>query len=338
MTHRQRVDDESHPVQALRAAAEADEAAGRDRSARAMLGEPSRAREVGRRGGDASMARAIDGLQSEAGNGAVAWLLGGSGTTSLATSHATGSPQVRGARSAVDGEPVVQGFWGDDEDEAAGDVAGSGGGADTATSGEAGTIDSGDGDSDGAAADVAGDTSGVTELGTGAPAANPSWTKVGPPTNTTYSVSGSLRTVATAIAARPEAGSVKVTPGRTLQSWTPDGGTETVLSAQVQVDQEVELPVWSDKSNATRNQQAEWDRFHKAITTHEAGHVGKDKTAFAGVHSKMLKKTEADADKELDAAEAQAKADNKAYDVATNSGLNQGTGINANIDEVTKVP
>ena len=129
-----------------------------------------------------------------------------------------------------------------------------------------------------------------------------------------------------------------MTPGRTLQSWTPDGGTETVLSAQVQVDQEVELPVWSDKSSATKNQQAEWDRFHKAISTHEAGHVAKDKTAFDGVHTKMLKKTEADADKELDAAEAQAKADNKAYDTATNSGLNHGTGINANIDDVTKVP
>jgi len=330
MSHRHRADDEIHPVQALRAAAEANEAAERERSTRAVLGEPGRSPES-RRGGDPSMARAIGGLQAEAGNGAVAWLLNGS----VATSHVTGSPQVRAASAAVVDEPVVQGLWGDDEEEEAAESADAGGAPDPAAGVETGASSAG---GDDAQPTAGGDASGATELGGGAPAANPSFTKVGPPTNTTYSVSGSLRTVATAIGARPEAGSVKVTPDSKVQSWTPDGGTETVISAQVTVDKEVELPVWSDKANATKNQQAEWDRFHAAITTHEAGHVGKDKTAFAGVHSRMLKKTEADADTELNNAVTQAKTDNKAYDTSTNSGITQGTGINPNIDEVTKVP
>ena len=144
--------------------------------------------------------------------------------------------------------------------------------------------------------------------------------------------------MATAIAARTEAGSVTATPSWQPQTWTPDGGTEEVISAQVKVGQVVELPVWSDKSSATKNQQAEWDRFHAAITTHEAGHVAKDVAAFKGVHSKMLKKTESDADKELDTAIAQAKTDNDTYDTGNHRGIDQGTGINANIDEVTKVP
>ena len=330
MSHRHRVDEEAYPVQALLAAAEATEAAGRDRSARTALGEPGRVRE-GSRGGDPSMARVIGGLQSGAGNAAVARLLGGS----AGSRHVRGSTEVRAGVAEVADEPVVQASWGDDEEEASTEPADTAGTPDATTAGESGVATT---DGDDAQPTAGSDPSGATELGGGAPAANPSFTKVGPPTNTTYSVSGSLRTVATAIGARPEAGSVKVTPDSKVQSWTPDGGTETVISAQVTVDQEVELPVWSDKANATKNQQAEWDRFHAAITTHEAGHVGKDKTAFAGVHSKMLKKTEADADTEFNTAVAQAKTDNKAYDTSTNSGITQGTGINPNIDEVTKVP
>ena len=85
MSHRYRADDEAPPVQALRAAAEANEAAERDRSTRTMFSEPGRGREAGR-GGDPSAARVIGGLQADAGNGAVAWLLHGS----VGTSHVRG--------------------------------------------------------------------------------------------------------------------------------------------------------------------------------------------------------------------------------------------------------
>jgi hypothetical protein len=186
--------------------------------------------------------------------------------------------------------------------------------------------------------DLAGTDAAPTELAAGAPAAGPSWTKVGPPSNTTYNVTGTLREAATSIAGRTEAGSVTPTASRDTETWTPEGGEEQVIAARVTVKQVMELPTWSDKSTATKNQQAEWDRFHAAITTHETGHVSIDKTSFAGTHGKMVGQTPTKADEAFDAAEAQAKTDNDAYDTTTDHGLKQGTGINANIDEVTKVP
>ena len=109
-------------------------------------------------------------------------------------------------------------------------------------------------------------------------------------------------------------------------TWEPPGGTEKVTAARVTVDQVMELPSWSDKSSATKNQQAEWDRFFAAITTHENGHVAIDKTSFAGTHSKMVGQTPADATKKADAVEAQAKTDNDTYDTGNDHGLKQGTG------------
>jgi hypothetical protein len=178
----------------------------------------------------------------------------------------------------------------------------------------------------------------ATELGTGAPVPGRSWTTVGPPASASYSVSGTLREVANAVAARPEVGSEVATSSRDLETWTPDGGSEQTTAARVTVKQIVELPTWTDESSATLHQQAEWDHFHAAITTHEAGHVSTDKTSFAGTHSKMAGRSPTDGDAELDTVDAQAKSDNATYDTATMSGLSQGTGFNANIDEVTKVP
>jgi hypothetical protein len=175
-------------------------------------------------------------------------------------------------------------------------------------------------------------------LAAGAPPAGPSWTKVGPPTNASYSVSGTLREVANAVAARPEAGSVTATPSSDTETWTPPEGTEQVRAARVTVEQVLELPSWTDRTKATKNQQAEWDRFHRAISTHEAGHVSTDTTSFAGAHAAMVGKTPTLADAALDAVTAKAKTDNDAYDTANDHGRKQGTGINPNIDEVTKVP
>ena len=144
--------------------------------------------------------------------------------------------------------------------------------------------------------------------------------------------------MANAVGARPEAGSVTITPSADTDSWAPEGGTEKVTAARVTVAQVMELPTWTDKANATKNQQAEWDRFHGAVTTHENGHVAIDKTSFAGAHSKMVGKSPADADTKLDEVDKQAKTDNDTYDAGNDHGRKQGTGINPNIDEVTKVP
>lgn len=176
------------------------------------------------------------------------------------------------------------------------------------------------------------------ELAAGAPPAGPSWTKVGPPTSSSYSVSGTLREVANAVAARPEAGSVTATPSSATETWTPAGGEEQVSAARVTVQQVLELPTWTDRTKATKKQQAEWDRFHTAITTHETGHVSTDTRSFAGAHAAMVGKTPTLADAALDTVTATATTDNDTYDTTTDRGRKQGTGINPNIDEVTKVP
>jgi hypothetical protein len=261
------------------------------------------------RGSAPAVSRAIDGLHASAGNEALAHLFQGA----RAVDHRDGRPRTSAARAPLAGTPAVQRAGGDDDSAL----------DETATGGDAGP--------------ASGDTD-ATELGTGAPTPGPSWTKVGPHTDSTYNVSGSLRDVANAVSARTEAGSVTATPSRDLETWTPDGGEEQVIAARVTIAQVMELPTWTDKSSATKNQQAEWDRFHAAITTHENGHVATDKTSFAGTHTKMLRKTSADADADLDTVAAQAKTKNDTYDTTTQHGLTQGTGINPNIDEVTKVP
>jgi hypothetical protein len=320
MSGRAHLDDEAHPVRALQAAAERLE-----RDSPDVAFDAARRGEQPGRGGDQVLARSIDGLQASAGNGAVVSLLGHS-----TTRHKAGTTAIHAARAAVVEEPTLQRAPGDDDQKTATggttDPNALAGRTDSDSSGDTGGSDGNTGGSDG------------QQLGNTAPTPGKSWTKVGPPTNSTYSVSGSLRTVANAIAARTEAGSVATSPTQDTETYTPDGGTEKVTAARVTVDQKMEMPDWSDKANATKGQQDEWTRFFGALTTHENGHVDLDKTAYANVHSKMVGQTPTDATAALDAAEAKATTDNTTYDTNNDHGKKQGTGINPNIDEVTKVP
>ncbi len=263
------------------------------------------------RGGGPAVGRAIDGLHTSAGNAAVARLFEGATTHRHQEGQATaraghaGTTDRPGHASSTD-RPVVQ----------------------ASAAGEAAPADEMSNVSDAT----------LVALAAGPPKHGPSWTHVGPPSNTTYAVSGTLRDAANTVAARTEAGSVTTTPSSDADVWTPDGGNPQVIGARVTVDQVEELPTWADESQATANQQAEWNRFHGAITTHEAGHVSIDKTSYANAHSKMVGKSPESADKALDTVEATATTDNATYDTKTDHGLNQGTRINPNIDEVTKVP
>ena len=298
MMERIRLEDERQQPGTRRAAPGEDEAVA---STAAVFDASGRAQEPGR-GGVPAVGRAIDGLHASAGNAAIARLFAGAS----GSGHREGQAQVRAARTSLSAQPVVQRDIVDEpspEDEA-----------------------------------VAATDSTATTLADKPPTPGPSWTHVGPPSGTTFDVSGTLRQVANAVAARPEAGSETATPSKDTETWAPPGGAEKVTAARVTIDQVVELPVWTDKSKATKNQQAEWDRFHKAITTHEAGHVSTDKTSFAGTHAKMVGQAPGDSDTTLTTATTQAKTDNDAYDVGNGHGLGQGTGINPNIDEVTKVP
>jgi hypothetical protein len=338
MSQRSHLEDELHPVRALQAAAKRGEELATD-----LALDAARDPELSGRGGSPVVARALDGLQATAGNGAVVSLVHGRsgrrGRTGRATIHA-GRATVLDVQRApeddeekpADGSTDVNANATDPNLLTAGtgttDVTGS-----TDPSGSTGSTGS-TGATDGAGS---GDQ-GAVPTGSGAPTPGASWTKIGPVTNSTYAVSGSLRSVANAIAARTEAGSVTSTPSQDTETYAPDGGTEKVTAARVTVTQAMELPSWTDKANATKGQQGEWDRFFGAITTHENGHVALDKTAYDGVHAKMLGQTPKDADAKLDAAEAKATTDNATYDTNNGHGVKQGTGINPNIDEVTKVP
>jgi len=160
-----------------------------------------------------------------------------------------------------------------------------------------------------------------------------SFTKVGPPTHSSYTVSGTLRQAANAVAARPEAGATTTTPDMNMAegSWP--------AHVQVTVTQAVELPEWDGKTAATQNQRNEWDRFKAAITAHENGHVATDVKAFANAHVRIkARKTRAEGNTEFDTIIAQANTDNTTFDTSNDHGRNAGTNINPNIDEVTKVP
>ncbi len=164
------------------------------------------------------------------------------------------------------------------------------------------------------------------------PAPTSSFTKVGPPTRSSYTVSGTLRQAAEAVGARPEAGATTTTPDLNMADGWP-------AHVQVTVTQVVELPEWDGRTAATQNQRNEWDRFKAAITAHENGHVATDVKAFANAHGRIrAKKTRAEASAEFDTIAAGADTDNAAFDTSTDHGRNAGTNINPNIDEVTKVP
>jgi hypothetical protein len=159
-----------------------------------------------------------------------------------------------------------------------------------------------------------------------------SFTRITPPSMSSYTVSGTLRQAAEAVGARDEAGAEKATPDLVAA----DNGTRMV-HAQVTVGIGVVLPEWDGKASATPNQRAEWDRFKAAITAHEAAHVEIDKTSFANAHAKILsKKTLAESYEQYDTIIAQAKAANDAFDGDAHG--RPATNINPNIGEVTKVP
>ncbi len=162
-------------------------------------------------------------------------------------------------------------------------------------------------------------------LGTGA-GAGASSTTVGPPTRSTYSVSGSLQDAADTVAGRTEAGSETSTPS--MDTVTDNG---RILSVKVTVAQAIELPSWADRASGTAAQQAEWDRFSGALSKHEDGHVQKDVKAWTGAHTKIAGKLEDAGNAAFDKISNAADQANADYDTATDHGRNQGTIIDPNV-------
>ena len=248
----------------------------------------------GRRGGHPSVRGALSRLQSAAGNAAVAGLL---------------EQRASEARRAQRVGPTLR---------------------------HAGDVDAPDRASGSSSPrDVAEPAEGATPLDDedAVPAPTSSFTKVGPPSPSSYTVSGTLRQAAEAVAARPEAGATITQP---FLNMAPDGRWPTHV--QVTVTQVVVLPEWDGKASATQNQRNEWDRFKAAITAHENGHVATDVKAFANAHVKIkAKKSRPEGETEFDTIATQSDTDNGSFDAKTDHGR-PATNINPNIDEVTKVP
>jgi hypothetical protein len=169
------------------------------------------------------------------------------------------------------------------------------------------------------------DAGDLTTLATGGGAGAGS-TSIGPPTRSTYAVSGSLADAADTIASRTEAGSETSTPSMDTDT---DGGR--IVAARVTVAQAIELPSWTDRSSGTPAQQKEWDRFMGALSAHEDGHVAKDVATWTGAHKKIAGKSEKDGNDTFDAISAAADTANADYDTATQHGLTQGTTIDPNV-------
>ncbi|MBF6606471.1 MAG: DUF4157 domain-containing protein [Chloroflexi bacterium] len=184
------------------------------------------------------------------------------------------------------------------------------------------------GSGDGGWSGDGGDSSQVLATGSGT-----SSTTFGPPTSSTYTVSGTLLEAANAMAARTEAGKTASIPSRDT-----DTIDDTVTAARVVVTEDVELPSWADRGGANAAQQAEWDRFSAALSTHEDGHVAIDRRAWAAAHTKLVGKSKTAADTAYTAISTSADQANDAYDVANGRGLKQGTNINPNLGTITKVP
>ena len=171
-----------------------------------------------------------------------------------------------------------------------------------------------------------------------APALTSSFTKVGPPTRSSYTVSGTLRQrPADAVGARPEAGATATTP---VLDIAADGKWPAHVQVTVRPGgrapgagrQGRRQPRVASGTSGTASR-----RQSRPTRTATSPRIV---TAFANAHGKIRAKPTrpAKAKAEFDRIAAQADTDNAAFDAKTDHGRNAGRNINPNIDEVTKVP
>jgi hypothetical protein len=153
---------------------------------------------------------------------------------------------------------------------------------------------------------------------------------IGPPSSSTYAVSGSsLDDVSTFISTRDEAGHV---------GWVEDmaasgsnGSTLDTVSVTVAIS--LEMPSWTPPSTMLPKARAEWTRWYAALAAHEQGHIKLVHDVHDGLAKKLLGKTPRAADTLFDAAKASLTAKSKAYDTATGHGLKTGTIIDVGIEQ-----
>ena len=143
-----------------------------------------------------------------------------------------------------------------------------------------------------------------------------------------YDVSGAtLADVAAAISHLPEAGTCEWHP---TYSYTTDEHGR-VDSFTVTCPYTITMPNWVDKSSASWEAQAEWDRWYAALEQHERGHIDATAWMFDNLDESLLglSPTEAEGQFGKFAYDAQRASDQ--YDDETNHGLNYGTVMDVSI-------
>jgi hypothetical protein len=152
---------------------------------------------------------------------------------------------------------------------------------------------------------------------------------IGPPTSSSYAVTGSsLADVLAAISGRDEAGHVGwvATP-----KYAANTGT-TVDTASVNVDITIEMPSWTPPTKMLPKAKAEWTRWYAALLAHEQGHIARVHTVYDGLAKKMIGKTLTAAGTVFSTADATMQPKSDAYDKVTDHGLKTGTVLDVGIE------
>ena len=143
-----------------------------------------------------------------------------------------------------------------------------------------------------------------------------------------YDVAGpTLADVASAIAHLPEAGTCAWQPTYT---YTTDSDGK-VDSFPVTCPYAITMPNWTDKSSASPEAQAEWDRWYAALEKHERGHIDATSWMFDNMDESMIGLTPTEAEGQFGKFVYDAQQASDRYDAETNHGLNEGTVMDTSI-------
>jgi len=158
--------------------------------------------------------------------------------------------------------------------------------------------------------------------------------KVNRPKSSTYRVSGkTLKEVMKALDSRDEWGTYDSTQNQKSAMKVDKDGK--VGSVTVELNPDIEMPVWSDYGNATKEQKAAWDKMWSALKTHEDGHHDIQLKCAAELEKAIKSAKSLDKDTlgdmiEKSQTECQKKQD--AYDSRTSHGAKDGVELDLTAD------
>jgi predicted secreted Zn-dependent protease len=87
----------------------------------------------------------------------------------------------------------------------------------------------------------------------------------------------------------------------------------------------IDMPVWSKAGSARQVEQNEWNRFLRALRTHEDGHIAICRREAPVTYNKLLKATPRTINDVLDKERSRIKRLNDVYDHQTDHGRTQNT-------------